>query len=120
VSTYYDENELDDNVRFNGNVVKRLLGMLSPHKKTMLSSLFAIMVVSLLDAYFTLINKRIIDEGIVAGDKTALVKLFTMYGAIVLIQAAAVFFFIYLVGLQGNKCGMTCASSSSTIYNSFP
>lgn len=103
MSTYYDENELDDNVHFNGNVVKRLLGMLSPHKKTMLSSLFAIMVVSLLDAYFTLINKRIIDEGIVAGDKTALVKLFTMYGAIVLIQAAAVFFFIYLVGLQGEQ-----------------
>jgi len=103
VSTYYDENELDDNVRFNGNVIKRLLGTLTPHKKTMISSMLAIIMVSLLDAYFTLLNKRIIDEGIVAGDKSALIKLFTIYGAIVLIQAVAVFFFIYLVGLQGEK-----------------
>ena len=103
MSTYYDENELDDNVRFNGNVIKRLFETLAPHKKTMIGSMVAIILVSLLDAYFTLINKRIIDEGIIAGDKTALVRLFTLYGAIVLVQAVAVFFFIYLIGLQGEK-----------------
>ena len=103
MSTYYDENELDDNVRFDGNVIKRLFETLAPHKKTMIGSMIAIILVSLLDAYFTLINKRIIDEGIIAGDKTALVRLFTLYGAIVLVQAVAVFFFIYLIGLQGEK-----------------
>ncbi|HOO58347.1 MAG TPA: hypothetical protein PK273_03550, partial [Anaerolineaceae bacterium] len=78
MSTYYDENELDDNVRFDGNVIKRLFETLAPHKKTMIGSMIAIILVSLLDAYFTLINKRIIDEGIIAGDKTALVRLFTL------------------------------------------
>jgi len=101
VSTYYDENELDDNVPIKGNVLKRLFGALRPHWKPLLGGVLAIVVVSLLDAYFTILSKRIIDEGILLQDKAAVLRFFGMYGAIVLIQAVGVFFFIFLVGVQG-------------------
>ena len=101
MSTYYDENELDDNVHIKGNVLKRLFGALRPHWKPLLGGVLAIVVVSLLDAYFTILSKRIIDEGILLQDKAAVLRFFGMYGAIVLIQAVGVFFFIFLVGVQG-------------------
>jgi len=103
VSTYYDENELDDNVPLNSNVLKRLFSTLRPHWKPLLGGVIAIVVVSLLDAYFTILSKRIIDEGITLQDKSAILHFFTIYGAIVLIQAVGVFFFVYLVGLQGES-----------------
>jgi ATP-binding cassette subfamily B protein len=101
VSTYYDENELDDNVPIKGNVLKRLFGALRPHWKPLLGGVLAIVVVSLLDAYFTILSKRIIDEGILLQDKAAVLRFFGMYGAIVVVQAVGVFFFIFLVGVQG-------------------
>ena len=101
MSTYYDENELDDNVPLNSNVLKRLFSTLRPHWKALLGGVIAIVVVSLLDAYFTILSKRIIDEGIILQNKAAILRLFTIYGAIVLVQAVSVFFFVYLVGLQG-------------------
>lgn len=101
MSTYYDENELDDNVPIKGNVLKRLFGALRPHWKPLLGGVLAIVVVSLLDAYFTILSKRIIDEGILLQDKAAVLRFFGMYGAIVVVQAVGVFFFIFLVGVQG-------------------
>lgn len=103
VSTYYDENELDESTPVKGDILKRLLSVLKPHKKTLAGAMAAIVVTSGLDAYFTYLNKQIIDDGIVAGDRSVLVRLFTMYGAIVLIQAVSVFLFIYLIGLQGER-----------------
>lgn len=103
MSTYYDENELDDNVPLKSNVLKRLFSTLRPHWKPLLGGVIAIVVVSLLDAYFTILSKRIIDEGITLQDKSAILHFFTIYGAIVLIQAVGVFFFVYLVGLQGES-----------------
>lgn len=103
MSTYYDENELDESTPVKGDILKRLLSVLKPHKKTLAGAMAAIVVTSGLDAYFTYLNKQIIDDGIVAGDRSVLVRLFTMYGAIVLIQAVSVFLFIYLIGLQGER-----------------
>lgn len=103
MSTYYDENELDDNVPLKSNVLKRLFSTLRPHRKTLLGGVLAIVVVSLLDAYFTILSKRIIDEGIALQDKAAVLRFFMIYGAIVLVQAVGVFFFIYLVGVQGER-----------------
>ena len=103
MSTYYDENELDDNAPLKSNVLKRLFSTLRPHRKTLLGGVLAIVVVSLLDAYFTILSKRIIDEGIALQDKAAVLRFFMIYGAIVLVQAVGVFFFIYLVGVQGER-----------------
>lgn len=103
MSTYYDENELDDNVPVKTNVLKRLGNTLRPHWKTLLGGVLAIVVVSLLDAYFTILSKRIIDEGIIPQNKAAILHFFTIYGAIVLIQAVGAFLFIFLAGLQGER-----------------
>ncbi|MFZ3151477.1 MAG: ABC transporter ATP-binding protein [Anaerolineaceae bacterium] len=103
MSTYYDEDELDESTPVKGDILKRLLSVLKPHRKTLAGAIAAIAVTSGLDAYFTYLNKQIIDDGIVAGDRSVLVRLFTMYGAIVLIQAVTVFLFIYLIGLQGER-----------------
>ena len=101
MSTYYDENELDDNVPLKTNVLKRLFSAMRPHWKALVGGVLAIVVVSLLDAYFTILSKRIIDEGIILQDKAAILRFFTTYAAIVLVQSIGVFFFIFLVGVQG-------------------
>ncbi len=103
MSTYYDENELDDNVAIRGSILKRLLTIVKPHWKTLFGAMLAIIVVSVLDAYFTFLNKRIIDEGILLGDRSALTRLFSYYAAVILAQVVSVFFFIYLIGLQGER-----------------
>lgn len=103
MSTFYDESEYDDNVTSQGPVLRRLLKVLKPHWKTMLFAMIGIALVSFLDAYFTILNKRIIDEGIALRDVTALVRLFTIYASIVVAQSFGFFLFIYLIGLQGER-----------------
>jgi ATP-binding cassette subfamily B protein len=45
----------------------------------------------------------IIDEGIVPGDRERLIQLFTLYASLILVQAAAVFGFIVLAGILGQR-----------------
>jgi ATP-binding cassette subfamily B protein len=56
-----------------------------------------------MDSYFTFLSKRIVDEGILAGDRAALVHLVTTYGSLIVVQAIAVFGFIYMVGILGER-----------------
>jgi ATP-binding cassette subfamily B protein len=62
-----------------------------------------VLVVSFLESYFTYLSKRIIDEAIVARNVGALWDLLTIYGGLILIQAVAVFGFIYITGLLGER-----------------
>ncbi len=103
MSTFYDESEYDDNVTSQGPVLRRLLKVLKPHWKTMLFAMIGIALVSFLDAYFTILNKRIIDEGIAESNISTLVRLFSIYASIVLAQSFGFFLFIYLIGLQGER-----------------
>ena len=64
---YFEEEEFDTS--FNGNTFLRILSLVKPHWKSVVGFLLSIMVVSGLDAYFTYLSKRIIDEGIVAKDR---------------------------------------------------
>jgi ATP-binding cassette subfamily B protein len=103
VSTYYDEDELDDNVSLNTGVFKRLLKVVKPYWPTMVLAIIAIASVSLLDALYAVLNKRIIDEGIVAKNLDAMIALFKNYGMVVLAQVVAFFVMIYVIGLQGER-----------------
>jgi len=103
VSTYYDEDELDDNVSLNTGVFKRLLKVVKPYWPTMVLAIIAIASVSLLDALYAVLNKRIIDEGIVAKNLDAMIALFKTYGMVVLAQVVAFFVMIYVIGLQGER-----------------
>jgi ATP-binding cassette subfamily B protein len=59
--------------------------------------------VSMLDAIFTYLSKRIIDEGIVARNPDALVQLIIMYGILSIVIAGGVFMFIFAAGSLGEK-----------------
>jgi ATP-binding cassette subfamily B protein len=103
VSTYYDENELDDEVNLQSGVLGRLFKLLKPYKVTMIAAILAIAITSWLDAYFAILNKRIIDEGIIARDIPAMIGLFRNYGIIVVGQVIAFFVMMLSVGVQGER-----------------
>lgn len=81
----------------------RILAQTRPHWRWVAGFLVTVAVVSFLDAYFTYLGKRIIDEGIGAGDLRALTEIVALYGGLVLVQALAVFAFIYLAGVLGER-----------------
>ena len=57
---------------FTGKVALRILTSIKPYTLWVLGFLVSIALVSFLDSYFTFLSKRIIDEGIGAGDTAAL------------------------------------------------
>lgn len=102
MSDEYLEEE-DFQTKFTGKTFLRILGLTKPHWKWVIGFLLAIASVSGLDSFFTYLSKRIIDEGIVAGNKDALVGILTIYGALLVVQAIFVFCFIYLAGVLGER-----------------
>jgi ATP-binding cassette subfamily B protein len=84
-------------------VFKRILGLLKPHWKWVLGFLITIMLTSVLDAYFTYLNKQIVDVGITLKNKPVLIHIAWIYGSFQLLQAGFVFTFIYLAGVLGER-----------------
>ncbi len=102
MSTY---NELDEKEygKLTGKVFSRLLGLLKPHWKWVLGFLVCIAIVSAIDSFTTFLSKRIIDDGITAGSPEAIIRTVVIYGSVILVQAAAAFGFIYLVGIMAER-----------------
>lgn len=98
---YFEEEEFT--TQFNGRTILRILSLVRSRWMWIIGFILMIMLVSLLDSYFTFLSKRIIDEGIVAGDPVALRQIVTQYGSLILIQAGGVFGFIYLAGVLGER-----------------
>ena len=98
---YFEEEEFT--TQFNGKTIKRIAQQAKPYKLWVWGFVFLVAVVSFQDALFTYISKLIIDEGIVPGDMERLVQLFTLYASLILVQAAAVFGFIVLAGILGQR-----------------
>ncbi|MGZ9221315.1 MAG: ABC transporter ATP-binding protein, partial [Anaerolineales bacterium] len=86
-----------------GAVFKRILTLLKPHWKWVLGFLITIMLTSVLDAYFTYLNKEIVDVGITLKDRSALIRIAWTYGIFQILQAGFVFTFIYLAGVLGER-----------------
>src|SRR5687767_4732735 len=84
-------------------IFKRIVGLLKPHWKWVVGFIVTIMLTSILDAYFTYLNKEIVDTGITLKDKTVLMRIALTYGAFQLLQAGFVFTFIYLAGILGER-----------------
>ncbi len=98
---YFEEEEFQ--TKFNGKTFLRILTLTKPHWNLLTGFLLTIIVVSGIDAYFTFLSKRIIDEGIVAKNTSVLISILMQYGVFILIQAMLVFLFIYLAGLLGEQ-----------------
>jgi ATP-binding cassette subfamily B protein len=98
---YFEEEEFT--TQFNGRTVLRILAQTRPHWKWVAGFLIAIAFTAFLDSYMTFLSKRIIDEGILAGDRQTLARIVTTYGGLILAQAVFVFSFIYLTGVLGER-----------------
>jgi ATP-binding cassette subfamily B protein len=102
VSTYneFDEKEYG---KLTGQVFKRLVKVLLPHWKWVVGFLLCIAVVSAIDSYTTFLSKDLVDNGITAGNKEAIVRTITIYAGMIIFQAACSFGFIYLVGIMAER-----------------
>jgi len=96
-----EEEEFD--ARFSGQTIRRLIGLLRPYTLWVIGFLATVMMVSGLDSYFTYLSARMVDEGIIAKNWELLVEIVRQYAGLVLIQAVAVFGFIWLAGLLGER-----------------
>ncbi len=99
--SHFEFEEEEFTTQFSGQTVLRILAQTKPHWPWLVGFLVAVAFVSAMDSYFTFISKRIVDEGILAGDKETLIRLVTLYGSLIVVQAVAVFAFIFLTGILG-------------------
>lgn len=88
---------------FTGKTALRILSQIRPYIFWVLGFVISIALVSFLDSYFTYLSKRIIDEGIGAGNAAALRKILIQYGSLIGVQAINVFAFIYFAGILGER-----------------
>jgi ATP-binding cassette subfamily B protein len=86
-----------------GKTLGRILGLTRPHWRWVVGFWVMIAFTSILDAVFTYLNKGIIDQGIIAQNRQALVRILSLYGGLILVQAVCVFSFIYLAGVLGER-----------------
>jgi ATP-binding cassette, subfamily B, bacterial len=100
-NSYFDEEEFDS--KFDGRTLVRIFGLVRPHWKWVAGFLLAIAMVSILESYFTLLTKRVIDEAIVPKNPDALRDLIVIYVSIAAAFATGVFTFIYLAGILGHR-----------------
>jgi ATP-binding cassette subfamily B protein len=100
----YDEfAEEEYTSRLDGKTFRRILHLLAPHKAWVIGFLVAIAIVSVLDGYFTFLNKKIIDEAIVPHQLAVLNRYTLRYGLLLVLQASGAFTFIYLVATLGER-----------------
>jgi ATP-binding cassette subfamily B protein len=103
VSEDFEFEEEEFTTQFNGRTLLRILAQAKPHWRWLVGFLMAIAAVSSLDSYFTYLSARMIDEGILAGDKEMLIRIVLTYGALIIVQAVLVFSFIFLAGILGER-----------------
>ena len=99
----YGFEEEEFSTKFNGRVVLRILRQVTPYWRWILGFIVMIALTAVADSYFTYLSKQLIDEGIVAKDTARLTQLLTRYGGLAVFQAIAVFCFVYLAGVLGER-----------------
>jgi ATP-binding cassette, subfamily B, bacterial len=84
-------------------IFSRIFALLKPYWVRVIGFLLTIIIVSILDAYFTYLGKEIVDQGILTGDRQKLFKIITIYASLILVQSASIFGFVFLVGILGER-----------------
>ena len=96
----FEEEEFS--TQFNGKTVLRILSQAKPHWPLLLGFVTAISLVSGVDSYQTYLSKRMVDEGIMMGNRELIAQIVTQFGVLVLFQSVAVFGFIFSAGRLGD------------------
>lgn len=98
---YFEEEEFTTD--FSGQTVGRIVDQVRPYWPMVLGFLIMIVGVALADSVFNFLSKLLIDDAIIPGDTDALRDILTRYAIITVLMAGAVFGFIYLTGILGEK-----------------
>lgn len=99
----FEEEEFNPQVSNSVRTLKRIAGLTLPHWRGVLGFVILIGVVAVMDSTFTYISKLLIDEGIAVRNIPRMKELIALYGGLILIQAVAVFGFIYLACTLGER-----------------
>ncbi len=99
----FEFEEEEFSTQFNGKTILRILAQAKPHWPWLVGFLVAILLVSSVDSYSTYLSKRMVDEGILAGDRAVLTSIVIIYGALIAVQAVGVFGFVFLAGILGHR-----------------
>jgi ATP-binding cassette subfamily B protein len=100
------DTELDEELKrssASGRTLLRIFAQAIPHSRTVTGMVVAVAVVSILDSYYSMIRREILDQYIAAGNHAVLAPAMWRYGATILVQAVGVLAFIYLVGVLGER-----------------
>lgn len=97
----FEEQEFSTN--FNGKILRRIFSLIIPHWQWAAGFGVSIALVSMLEAYFNYLNKRIIDEGIIPRDGQMIVGFVMQYVSLMMVLAVAVLVFISLAGVLGQR-----------------
>jgi ATP-binding cassette subfamily B protein len=100
VSDFFEE---EFTTQFSGKTMARILSQVKPYWRWVAGFMLTVALASALDSYFTFLSKRIVDEGILAGDRATLIHLVVTYGLLIVVRAVDVFGFIFLAGVLGER-----------------
>ena len=100
MSDFFEE---EFTTQFSGKTMARILSQVKPHGRWVAGFMLTVALASALDSYFTFLSKRIVDEGILAGDRATLIHLVVTYGLLIIVHAVDVFGFIFLAGVLGER-----------------
>ncbi len=98
---YFEEEEFSTD--YSGDTVRRIVEQVRPYWPMVVGFLIMIIGVALADSIFNYLSKLLIDDAIIPGDTAALREILTRYAIITALMAGAVFGFIYLTGILGEK-----------------
>jgi ATP-binding cassette subfamily B protein len=98
---YLEEEEFS--TKFDGKTLLRILGLVRPYRGRVLGFVLCVVAVAAIGSTMTFVNKQIVDDGILAGNRDALTRLAINYGILNVLSALAVFGFIILTGILGQR-----------------
>jgi len=98
---YLEEEEFS--TKFDGKTLLRIMGLVKPYWRRVLGFVLCVAAVAAIGSTMTFVNKQIVDEGILAGNREALVRLALTYGGLNVLSALSVFGFIILTGILGQR-----------------
>ncbi len=98
---YFEEEEFSTN--FDGKTILRILGQVKPYWKHVAAFVVIVALSSAIGSFSTFVNKEIVDQGIVGGDRDALTHLAILLGCLSVIQACCIFGFVFLTGIIGQR-----------------
>lgn len=98
---YYEEEEFQSKI--SGNTLKRIFQFTVPHRRWFIIFLIFTLITTLMDSTQVYLNKLLIDNAVIPGDKSEAIRIIKFYGITILTQAISVFGFVYLAGVIGER-----------------